>query len=239
MKYIYFILFFNCLSVFSQNNARISYKVLPTGGSLEKNKEVLKSKVVSSFNGVDDALTRLTYILLVKEHKSNFYLESGLDFNQKSARIARAIAGNNEFFKDESSNNIIKKVDFSSKIYFVKLDSVPQWKLLNEQKTINGYTCFKAKRVKVLRLKKKDPSYSVEAWYCPAIPIRNGPKEFGNLPGLIMELQDDKITYLATKIELSNDLNVKLKEVNSKLISETEFYKIVAATVENTASTIK
>jgi GLPGLI family protein len=239
MKYFNIILFFASMTLFSQTNAKISYSVLPTGGSLEKNEEVVKSKVASSFIGVDDALTRLTYILVVKDQRSNFYLESMLDFNQRSARLARAFAGNNEFFKDQVKNQIIKKVDFSNEIFFVKVDSVSQWELQNEQKIINGYTCFKAVRNKFLRLKQKNSVHVIEAWYCPAIPIKNGPKEFGDLPGLILELQDDKITFLASKIELGSDLKLIIKEVNSKTISETEFYKIVEKTVENTTGSIR
>lgn len=239
MKYIYFVLFFKSLMLFSQSNAKVSYAVLPTGGSLEKNQEVVKSKVASSFIGVDEAMSRLNYILIIKDHKSHFYLESILDFNEKPARLARAFAGNAEFFKDHRKKVKIKKVDFSNEIFFVKLDSVHQWELQNEQKIINGYACFKASREKRLRLKQNNPTHTVVAWYCPSIPIPNGPKEFGDLPGLILELQDDKITYLASKIELNNDLNVIIKEVNRKVISETEFYEIVNKTVKNTAAAIK
>lgn len=227
------------MTIFSQNKVRISYSVMPTGGSLEKNQEVMKSKVASSFVGVDDALSRLSYILVVKGHKSYFYLESMLDFNEKPARLARAFAGNTEFFKDEEKKIIIKKVDFSNEIFYVKLDSFPQWELRNEQKIINGYTCFKATREKRLRLKQRNPIHLVEAWYCPAIPVRNGPKEFGDLPGLILELQDDKITYLASKIELDTKMKVTLKEVNNKLITENEFYEIIKISDDNTAATVK
>ena len=88
----------------------------------------------------------------------------------------------------------------------MQLESKLQWNLINEQKVINGYTCFKATQQKQLKLKKTDRTYLVVAWYCPAIPIGNGPKEFGNLPGLILELQDGKITFLASKIELESNL---------------------------------
>ncbi|OAB28195.1 GLPGLI family protein [Flavobacterium fryxellicola] len=239
MKYLYLVLLLNGLAAIAQNNVRITYSITPTGGSLEKNQDVVKSKVANSFVGIDDALTRLSYMLIVKDQKSHFYLESMLDFNEKPARLARAFAGNAEFFKDEQRKTIIKKVDFSNEIFYVKLDSVAQWELLNEQKIINGYTCFKATREKLLRLKQSNPLHIVEAWYCPAIPVRNGPKEFGDLPGLILELQDDKITYLASKIELNNNLKVTLKEVNHKIISENEFYKIIKLTDANTAATVK
>ena len=239
MKKLCLVLLLNCWAVIAQNSARITYSITPTGGSLEKNQEVVKSKVANSFVGVDDALTRLMYLLIVQDKKSTFYLESILDFNEKPARLARAFAGNAEFFKDEQKKSIIKKVDFSNEIFNVKLDSVPQWELQNEQKIINGYTCFKATREKVLKLKQRNPIHIVEAWYCPAIPIKDGPKEFGDLPGLILELRDDKITYLASKIELGPNLKVIVKEINGKVISETEFYKIVEKTVVNTTDSIR
>ena len=236
MKYLYFVLLLNCLSVFSQNKARISYAVIPTGGSLEKNQEVVNSKVANSFVGVDEALSRLNYELVVNEGKSNFYLTSMLEFNEKAARLARAFAGNNEYFKAKGVNEIIKKVNFSNEIFYVQLEQLSKWNLVNEEKIINGYTCFKATQEKQLKLKKTDRTYLVVAWYCPTIPMNNGPKEFGGLPGLILELQDGKITYLATKIELDSTLKFTLKEVNHKVILEEEFYKIVEKTVENTSS---
>lgn len=230
---------FNCCVVFSQNVARISYKVVPTGGSLERNSEVLKSKVASSFEGVDAAFSRLVYELVVNEDRSYFYLNSILDFNKKAARLARAFAGNNEYFKKDKNKTIVKKIDFSNEFFYVQIDSVSNWNLVNEQKVINGYTCFKATRDKKLRLKMNDPTYVVEAWYCPSIPISNGPKEFGDLPGLILELQDGKITFLANKIELGDDVALKIKETNHKTITETEFYAIVKKTVGETAEYLK
>lgn len=235
MKYLYIFLFLNCISIFSQNRARVTYSIVPTGGSLEKNQEVKNSKVASSFMGVDEALSKLNYELIISEEKSNFYLISIMDFNEKAARIARAFAGNNEYFKDQQKRIVIKKINFSNEIFHVLLEAKSNWILINEHKIINGYVCYKAMQEKKLRLKKTDQTYNVEAWYCPAIPIGNGPKEFGGLPGLIMELQDGKITFLASKIELDSNLKLTIKEVSEKLILEDEFYKIVEKTVESTS----
>lgn len=108
---------FNCCVVFSQNAARISYKVVSTEGSLEKNSEVLKSKVVNFFEAIDAALGRLCYDLVVNEDRSYFYLNSILDFNKKASRLTRAFAGNNEYFKKDKNKTIVKKVDFSNEFF--------------------------------------------------------------------------------------------------------------------------
>ena len=76
--------------------------------------------------------------------------------------------------------------------------------------------------------KNKDKTYIAEAWYCPTLPFSFGQKDFCELPGLILELQDDKVTFVASKIELYTKFtqNIELKD-NQKIITEDEFYTIV------------
>ena len=67
----------------------------------------------------------------------------------------------------------------------------------------------------------------IVAWFTPQIPIGHGPEEFYGLPGLILEVKDENITYLASKIQLNPKDKVSIKVPNTKkAISKKEFDKI-------------
>ena len=60
-----------------------------------------------------------------------------------------------------------------------------------------------------------------------------GPIEFGNLPGLILELTFGPITYLAKKIDFNSKSVLKLELPTKDLITSEEYSKIVNALKEN------
>ena len=232
MKNLYILLFILCYNCYSQNITRIYYVTVPTGGSLENNEQILKSKIAKSFVGVDEALKKLNYELLISDKKSYYHVISALDFNEKAARLARAFSSASDFYINKEKNNYIKIIEFSGEKFNVLYNINSNWELTKESKIISGYTCFKATQDRKLRLKKTDNIIKVIAWYCPSIPLSFGPKEFSGLPGLILELQDDKIVHIANKIEFKT--NSKLKEFSGKVISEEEFDKIYDDTMIKT-----
>ena len=231
MRFIYILLFFGSTS-YSQNVTRVNYITVPTGGTLENNEQILKSKIAKSFVGVDEALKKLNYELLISDKKSYYHVISVLDFNEKAARLARAFSSASDFFTNNVTNYYIKVIEFSGEKFNVRYNTNTNWELSKESKIINGYTCYKASQDRKLRLKKNDNIVKVIAWYCPTIPLSFGPKEFGGLPGLILELQDDKIIHIANKIEFKTTL--KIKEFSGKIISEEEFDKIYDDTMVKT-----
>lgn len=74
---------------------------------------------------------------------------------------------------------------------------------------------------------------TVTAWFTPQIPVSNGPAEYGGLPGLILEMNIDRVTILCSKIVL-NPENVKpiKKPAKGKEVSREEFNAIVKEKTE-------
>lgn len=69
---------------------------------------------------------------------------------------------------------------------------------------------------------------TVTAWFTPMIPVKNGPAEYGGLPGLILELNIDRVTMLCSKIVLNPKDGIVIKEpTKGKEVSREEFNKIV------------
>lgn len=74
---------------------------------------------------------------------------------------------------------------------------------------------------------------TVTAWFTPQIPVKNGPAEFGGLPGLILELNIDRKTILCSKIVINPAETIEIKKPSKgKEVSRDEFNKIVKEKTE-------
>jgi GLPGLI family protein len=74
----------------------------------------------------------------------------------------------------------------------------------------------------------------VTAWYTPEIPVSVGPANFWGLPGLILEMSDEEMIVLCSKVTLSNKENVKIKVPdNGQKVSQKEFEAIHKAKMDS------
>ena len=83
------------------------------------------------------------------------------------------------------------------KLFLVNTDlRTLKWKITGEQDTVAGYTCMKA----VLQ----NDTNNVVAWFTPQIPVSAGPKDYGQLPGLVLKLdiRNGKHVYRASSVDL-------------------------------------
>lgn len=65
---------------------------------------------------------------------------------------------------------------------------------------------------------------TITAWYCPEIPINQGPEGYWGLPGLIMEVNDGKTNILCSKIALNVKEKVDIKASNNgNKVTQKEF----------------
>ena len=74
---------------------------------------------------------------------------------------------------------------------------------------------------------------TVTAWFTPMIPVKNGPAEYGGLPGLILELNIDRQTILCSKIVVNPTDGMEIKKpAKGKEVTREEFNKIVKEKTE-------
>lgn len=73
----------------------------------------------------------------------------------------------------------------------------------------------------------------VTAWYTPQIPISSGPSEYQGLPGLILEVNADKIVMLCTKVVLNpKEKNIIEKPEKGEIVTRDEYNTIVKDKIE-------
>ncbi len=86
---------------------------------------------------------------------------------------------------EKKSDSIFSRIKMNSQYVLVaEKNQRMMWKLSNEEKDIKGYNCKKA--ICFYR------GRNYTAWFTPEIPIPEGPYKFKGLPGLILEIEDDR-----------------------------------------------
>jgi GLPGLI family protein len=67
----------------------------------------------------------------------------------------------------------------------------------------------------------------ITAWYTLDIPVNHGPADYWGLPGLILEIGDNRTQYLCTKVVMNSKDKVEISEPKKgKKVNQKEFEKI-------------
>ncbi len=210
MKTLSIIAFFLFISVKAQSpvNGVISYQDIFKGaaGSVNSNYDLYFNSIQSIYIMIDDSSQ-------VKKNNSSNTLLKSIPQQQSDLPF---------YYKKLNNNFVIYNPKTVLKQYVVKDDSLNMnWEIHNEKRTIGNYVCSKA------TTEFRGRNYT--AWFTSKIPVDYGPRKFSGLPGLILEIYDDKGVYkaYATEIKINNhtqNIEDVLKRVNlSSPISHTEF----------------
>lgn len=130
------------------------------------------------------------------------------------------------FYRNYSSGRKVDSREFFGKVYLID-DSLatPGWKITGQTKTILGYNCLEATTQDTVRKRQ------ITAWFTDAIALSSGPAGFGQLPGMILELDinNGELIFTATKVNFrklkKNELSAPKK---GEKISDADFQKMVA-----------
>ncbi|MES2005088.1 MAG: GLPGLI family protein [Bacteroidota bacterium] len=162
-----------------------------------------------------------------------------------------------DLYKNLSQFKSIQTSEMGGKNFLI-IDSIRQqpWKLGTETKQILGHTCHKATR-KVMQAAgavrrmvmgggggatqdtttRQQPGKEVEvvAWYADDIVSPVGPENYGQLPGVILQLDVDNGTNVFTATEIKTTVDMKdLKEPKKgKAVTRQEFTKMVNEMMSN------
>jgi len=101
---------------------------------------------------------------------------------------------NRIYYKSLEDGGVLEQTSLFGKDFLIS-DSIAaiKWKVnAAEQKQILGYTCMKAFY--------KDSTTNLVVFFTPQIPLRFGPDKYGNLPGLILEVQSAQLHIIATEV---------------------------------------
>mgnify|MGYP000474649728 CR=1 FL=1 len=189
-----------------------------------------------------------TYFLEFTNDESQYKQEVRLDDDSviegggMKLVIAGNGGGNDVLYKNLKENRYADQVEIFGKEFLIK-DALENrdWVMGKETKNIGEYTCFKATYTTTRTVMVAESSsdgenkevtfqeeVTVTAWYTPQIPVKNGPANYGGLPGLILEVNDGSETILCSKIVLNPEKGLAIKEpTKGKVVTATEYEEIM------------
>ena len=149
--------------------------------------------------------------------KGQLKMDSGITFlSNKKGKSLYTRTNDEAFYKDTRKKQLITQEIFLDRPFIVTEDLVPlHWELDNEEKNILNYPCKKA----TLSENKKN----ITAWYCPNIPINDGPESYWGLPGLILQIEDGGRTITFQGIDMNSsdvDKTISVPDKGEKMSRE-------------------
>lgn len=231
---LYFLL---CSGVlFAQiNTAQIAYKITNDEPLMTQEEKLQNPSIVGVFEQVEVLLDEIQFKLNYCNGVSIFNMEKSLSMDNNVNKITETLADNTIYFMDPGQKKFVCMKSFLGESFKVLFEPVSHWKFSTEFKMIDGYKCFKA----ITKKNATDSEYNVIAWYCPELPIHVGPKSYGGLPGLILELKEGRMTYRATNVLINPDIDCDLSlKSNKKEISMEAYNQLVKSRAENIKATM-
>lgn len=195
-----------------------------------------------------------TFILSFNQKESIYKEEEkleqpGNDKGRRGRRFGMMSDDGEDYYKNVKNGNYAVVKDLFGKIFLIK-DKLPvfEWKMESESKKIGKYTAYKATAVRLVKRanmsavfnpnkdREKDSEekeiiekeIQITAWYTLDIPVNQGPSAYWGLPGLILEVSDDKTSILCSQIVMNPKEKSVIKEPSKgKEVSQTEYDDIL------------
>lgn len=226
--------------MYAQNNSiTITYRIANDEPLMSKSEKAQNPSIVSVFDEVEKVLPTIEFELLLCKDRSKFYQKDALAINNTADKIARSLVDDTEYYIDFKANTFESLRHFRGEEFRVQFNPIADWQITTETKYIDTYLCYKATTKRTEKTEHAVNTFDVIAWFAPSIQVKGGPKQFYNLPGLILELKDARITYLATKITFYSDSQCLNELVSKKeLLSIDEYKLLIEKRVQNFKSSV-
>jgi GLPGLI family protein len=175
-------------------------------------------------------VNKLEFNLKFNQNESIFeVIDNNLSDQLNSKFLVSGTKATGVYYKENKDSLLLLAKDneeFGKLI--IQIDNNVKWNLLNETKNIDGNICYKATSEIWFYAESFKKITKIEAWYCPTIPAQFGPKCFGGLPGLILELVNGGVTFKAIEIKLNPNEEVLIKKPkDGNLITNLEYKKLI------------
>ena len=235
-------------SVFAQDfSGRATYK------THQKSSFKLDSTTMAANPGIQEQMEtqmrkmfQKTFILDFTKSESMYKEEQELDAPKGPSSNGSVMVmsfgggGIDVLYKNILENRMANKKELMGKVFLIKDNLVAyDWELTGETKNIGNYTCYKAvyeREEEEIQINMIDGEVKEEkvikkrttvAWYTPDVPISNGPRDYGGLPGLILEVNDGDLTIVCSEIVLNPKEVKEIKEpTKGKIVTRKKFEAI-------------
>lgn len=185
--------------------------------------------------GMAPAMKKQIADMMKKRSQKEFIL----NFNSNEANWREVASQDNGLkYRHIAKNVYMEEVSLFDLSLLVIDELTPiEWVLTDETKQIGEYTAQKATFIRTWKRVSQISSTNdteivtdtaeVEAWYTSQIPVSQGPDSYWGLPGLILELNDGKMTYQCTEVIINPEEVVEIsKPSKGRKVNLEEYKKI-------------
>ena len=157
-----------------------------------------------------------SFCLVIKDRLSSYVrIEPDEDLNDDSGPKIILVGGDyseeeRAVYKDITNKKMTEVKDLIAETYIVETP-IPRydWKVISDSKEIMGMKCYRATL-----------NDTITAWFCPEIPVSDGPDVYAGLPGLILDLEDEHYIYRCIAIDTNSRSEVAVKKRGKKVSPE-------------------
>ena len=184
---------------------------------------------IELFSTLDKKAKDIRFILTFNRNESYFEVERSVenDYAPITMSYANSIISKGKYYTNLEKNEVVREFETFGEKFLISSEIIvnSDWVLTNETKKIGDFLCFKAVKEKTIINSVKKTDFEIIAWYTPALPVRFGPRDYHNLPGLILELTDTHYTFYVEKVQIIDDDEVKIKRISGNTLSYEEFWR--------------
>lgn len=228
---LFLILFLPLIGI--SQSIEVEYKIVSNFENVKKEGELkeISNNVLKNFNStfklIESMKMNLKATYDIALYSGNNQMSNDVDALQFN--MAKIMIGSDKKYYYDLNSGIVSKWFNSLGKSFIIEDSIikTNWDLLKETKQIGNYTCYKAETTYEIVNSKGKFKKQVIAWYAIDIPYKFGPKGFCGLPGLILELEDDKITYVVDNIIFNGESTEIERLPKGKVITQEKLDRLV------------
>lgn len=157
-----------------------------------------------------------SFSLVIKDRLSSYVrIEPEEDLSDDSGPQIILVGGDyseeeRAVYKNMVSRTMTEAKDLLAETYIVET-AIPKydWKVSSDSKEIMGLKCYQATL-----------NDTITAWFCPEIPVSDGPDVYAGLPGLILDLEDEHNVYRCIAIDTNSRSEVAAKRRGKKVSPE-------------------
>lgn len=217
----------------------------------DSSKKEIEPELEKEFQAALKKATEKSFVLTFNKFEALYEEEKGLakPSGAGETTISISFSGAGKKYINIKDKKTVAEEDMFGK-QFVVTETLENsnWKLIDETKKIGDYTCYKAELIIPVTEREKQAYQTylektaktnktsllgpmeepkdkfVTAWYTPEIPVSLGPANYWGLPGLILEVNEEKTVLLCSKVTLNNKSNFKIKPPSDgKAVTQKEF----------------
>lgn len=187
-------------------------------------------KASISSNTVNKAIDSMQFLLVFNDNITEYKEVLKLETNSANKYVMVFSGYQDPYYFNFKSKEVLR---VKGKYLIAQSLFGLNWQLSSESMIINGLTCYKVTTGLELEGRRGQFNLPITAWDTNEINILAGPDGFSGLPGLIIQIEQQNVVTILSKMDFTKYIKPIKFPKNKKRITEKEFADFTKDLIEN------